>query len=66
MLTGNLTGSMTYSNYKDIENNECGIDEITMMVGTFNVTGLLDVKTGDLINITNCLLSFGVRLTIVL
>jgi len=49
-VTGKLSGNMSFSNYKDIENDECGVDEVTSMVGVFNVTGLIDIETGHIEN----------------
>ncbi len=50
MLTGKFSGSMSFSNYKDVEDDECGVDEVTSMVGIFNVTGLIDIETEDIEN----------------
>lgn len=50
--TGKLTGTMTYSNYKNSESNSCGGDEIDNLNGTMSVTGKFNISNSDLETMT--------------
>ena len=45
--TGNLTGTMSYSNYKNSESNSCGGTEIDRLNGTMNVVGQFDLISNN-------------------
>ena len=50
--TGSLTGTLTYSNYKNSENSSCGGNEIEEYDGLWNITGLFNTTTYDTISMT--------------
>ncbi|MDO8453914.1 MAG: hypothetical protein Q7S59_05030 [Sulfurimonas sp.] len=45
IVTGALSGSIIYNNYKNSESNSCSANETTSMVGVWNVTGTMDLVT---------------------